>query len=234
LILADIGSKMYVSGASAAINASNGISLVWDMNDILGGLEQLVASNFDVVNLAPAVTNLSQAIGVTGAALTISGYNFSGAAGQVSVFFGGTSASVPAVLSDSRISVAIPGGSGTVAVTVQSGAFEPDTNDGPGANVNEPIFGYGTSVTDPSNEFTYVALPEFLSSAATGGNFIASGTNHSGPGGSFHLLASTNLLLPRTNWTVLTGGNFDSHGNFSVTNNVSWTNPGQFYQLRVP
>src|SRR5215469_2843899 len=58
LILADIGSSMYVTGTSAAINPTNGISLVWDMNDILGGLRQIAASNFDVVNLTPSVTNL--------------------------------------------------------------------------------------------------------------------------------------------------------------------------------
>ena len=34
LILADIGSAMYVTGTSAAENATNGISLTWDQNDI--------------------------------------------------------------------------------------------------------------------------------------------------------------------------------------------------------
>jgi hypothetical protein len=234
LILADIGSSMYVTGASAAVNATNGISLVWDMNDILGGLREIAASNFDVVNLAPAVTNLSQTYGATGTPLTINGYDFSGAAGHISVFFGSTAASAPDVLSDSRISVAVPAGSGTVAVTVQSGLYEPDTYDGPGANVNGPIFGYGTSATNAADQFTYVAVPEFLRVAASDGNFIASGTNHGGPGGTYQLLGSTNLLLPRTNWTVLTSGSFDSNGNFSFTNAASFTNSEMFYMLQVP
>jgi len=99
LILADIGSSMYVTGTSAAINPTNGISLVWDMNDILNGLRQIAASNFDVVNLAPAVTNLSQSSGPTGTSLIIGGYNFSGAAGHISVFFGTNSAPAPNVCS---------------------------------------------------------------------------------------------------------------------------------------
>ncbi len=234
LILADIGSKMYVTGASAAINSTNGISLVWDMNDILGGLEQLSASDFEVVNLAPVITSLSQSSGVTGTSLTINGYNFSGAAGHLSVFFGGTAASAFNVLSDTQISVTVPAGSGTVAVTVQSGLNEPDTYDGPGANVNEPIFGYGTSVTNAADQFTYVVAPQFLHVSANGGSLIASGTNNSGPGGTYQVVVSTNLLSPWTNWTLFSSGSFDSQGNFSFTNAVSLTNSTLFYRLRVP
>ena len=234
LILADVGSAMYVTGASGAVNATNGLSLVWNMGDILGGLKQLTASNFDLVNLAPAVTNLSQSAGATGTLLTINGYNFSGAAGHVSVFFGSTAVTNPNVVSDSQISVVVPAGSGTVDVIVQSGLNEPDTYDGLGANVQEPIFGYGTSVTNSADKFTFVAVPKFLSVAATGGNFVASGTNNSGPGGTYHVMASTNLLVPMTNWTVLTNGSFDGSGNFIFTNVISNTNSMMFYRLRVP
>lgn len=234
LILADNGSSMYVTGTSAAQNATNGISLVWDMNDILAGLEQLRASNFDVVNLTPAVTNLSRTAGATGYALTIGGYNFSGAAGHISVFFGTNAAAAPEVLSDSQISVTVPAGSGTMNVTVQSGLYEPDTNDGPGANVNEPIFGYGISATNAVDKFTYLAVPKILSVSARGGNFIMSGTNNSGAGGTYEVLGSTNLLLPVTNWTVLTSGSFNSAGNFSFTNPIASTNRDRFYMLRAP
>jgi len=234
LILADIGSSMYVTGTSAAINTTNGISLVWDMDDILDGLRQLAASNFDVVNLAPAVTNLSPSSAATGDPLTINGYNFSGTAGHLFVFFGSTPASTPNVLGDSQISVVVPAGSGTVNVTVQSGLYEPDTDDGPGANVNEPIFGYGVSATNAADQYTYVATPQILRVSASDGNFIASGTNNGVPGGTYHVMTSTNLLLPLTNWTVFTSGSFDSNGNFSFTDAISFTNPGMFYLLRVP
>ena len=49
-------------------------------------------------------------------------------------------------------------------ITVQSGLNEPDTNDGPGANVHEPIFGYGTSPTNAADKFTYVGTPKILTS----------------------------------------------------------------------
>ncbi len=234
LILADIGSPMFVTGASASVNTTNGISVVWNMDDILGGLEQLTASNFDIVNLTPAVTNLSQSSGAAGTHLTIGGYNFSGAAGHISVFFGATEASAPTALSDSQISVTVPSGSGTVDVTVQSGLYEPDTDDGPGANVHEPIFGYGKSATNSADKFTYVAVPIILHVSASGGGFVASGTNNAGPGGTYHVIVSTNLLLSKANWTVLTNGNFDSKGNFSFTNAISPMNAELFYRLRVP
>lgn len=234
LILADIGSSMYVTGASAAVNSTNGTSLVWNMNDILGGLEQLRASNFDVVNLTPAVTNLSQSSGAAGTSLVIKGYNFSGAAGHIFVSFGSTNSPAPDVLNDSQLSVTVPTGSGTVDVTVQSGLYEPDTYDGPGANVNEPIFGYGISATNAMDKFMYIAVPEILRVFVAGGNFIMSGTNDGGVGGTYHVLASTNLLLPLTNWTVLASNSFNSLGNFSFTNTISSTNAGKFYILREP
>lgn len=237
LILADVGSAMYVTGASAAVNSTNGISLVWDLNDILGGLEKLTATNFDVVNLTPVVTNLSQSAGAPGTSLTIEGYNFSGGAGHISVFFGSTNAAAaaPMVLSDSQISVTVPAGSGTVDVSVQSGLYEPDTYDGPGANVNGPIFGYGTSATNAADKFTYLAAaPKILRVSGAGGKFTMSGTNNSGSGGTYHVLASTNLLLPLTNWPVLMTNSFDGMGNFAFTNVISSTNSRMFYVLRVP
>jgi hypothetical protein len=237
LILADIGSAMYVTGASASENATNGISFVWNQNDIFAanGLSVLKASNFDVVNLAPIVTGLSLTNAPPGSALTITGQNFSGAAGQISVFFGSTPAASASVLSDAQISTLVPGGSGAVDVTVQSGTNETDMVSGnPNANVNAPIFGYGTSALTAADKFAFLApAPTIQHVAENGGNFIMTGTNNLGPGGAYHVLASTNLLLPLTNWAVLANGNFDSNGKFSFTNPVG-TNSRQFYLLRVP
>jgi hypothetical protein len=236
LIVADIGSAMFVTGASASENATNGISLVWNQNDIFAGngLEVLRASNFDVVNLKPIVTGLSVSSGSVGSALTIDGQNFSGAAGNLSVFFGTNTASSVNVLSDTNISVTVPGGSGTLDVTVQSGTNETDNFSDPGSNVNAPIFGYGISALTTADKFTFLApAPTIQQVAEHGGNFIISGTNNLGPGGGYHVLASTNLLLPLTNWTILASGNFDSNGKFSFTNAIG-TNFWKFYLLRVP
>jgi hypothetical protein len=236
LILADIGSSMYLTGASASGNATNQLQLVWNMNDVLT-LRQLTTANFELVDLTPLVSGLSASNGVAGASLSISGKNFSGAAGHLSVFFGTNAAPSVNVLSDSQISVSVPAGSGTVDVKVQSGAYEPDTNDGPGANVKEPIFGYGTSALTAADKFTYgtyVVAPTIQRVANAGGNVIMSGTNNSGPGGTYHVLTSTNLVLPPGSWPVLTNGSFDSKGNFSLTNAITSPAAQRFYTIKVP
>jgi hypothetical protein len=235
LILADVGSAMYVTGVSASVNATNGISLTWDLNDIFAsnGLEKLTAGDFDVVNLMPIVTGLNPTGGPPGSALTINGQNFSGAAGALTAFFGSTPAGLASVISDSQLSVIVPGGSGTVDLTVQSGTNETG-NLGDAPNVNAPIFGYGTSALTASDKFAFTApTPEFQHAALSNGQIILSGTNNTGPGGTYHQLTSTNLQLALANWTVLTNGNFDAQGNFAITNAIG-TNPSQFYMLRAP
>src|SRR5262249_11991750 len=133
----------------------------WDVTDIfaVSGVEALHAGDFEVVNLRPIVSGLSASSGAAGSALTITGQNFSGAAGHVSVFFGSTAATSVNVLGDTAISVIVPSGSGTVDVTVQSGVNEQDNLSGnPNANVNAPIFGYGTSTPTPADRFTYAGF----------------------------------------------------------------------------
>jgi len=162
LVVADIGSAMYVTGASASVDASNNINLTWNLNDIFAsnGLEVLNAGDFQVVNLTPVVTGLSASNGVAGATLIVAGQNFSGAAGRLSVFFGGVAANSVTVLSDTQLSVVVPNGAGTVDVTVQSGVGEADNiSSNPNANVNAPIFGYGTSAKSAADHFTYAASP---------------------------------------------------------------------------
>lgn len=155
LILADDGSAMYVTGTSASVNASNDIDLTWDMSDILG-LESLTAGDFQVVNLTPIVTSLSESSGAAGNTVTITGQNFSGAAGNLSVFFGTTAATDVTYVSDTEITAVVPSGSGTVNVTVQSGIDETDNiSDNPNANVTAPVFGYGVSATSSADDFTY-------------------------------------------------------------------------------
>jgi hypothetical protein len=240
LVLADIGSAMYVTGTSASVNATNGISLTWNMTDVLGGIQQLTTSNFDVVDLTPRVTVLSASSGSSGNVLTVSGQNFSGAAGQLHVFFGTNPAPSVSFIDDSDLIAVVPNGSGTVDVTVQSGTNEIDTvSSNPNANVNAPIFGYGTSAMTASDKFTYIVTPPLVSPtiqhiSLSGGNIVLSGTNNSGPGGTYHVLASTNLPLPLSNWMVLTNASFDSKGDFLFTNAFATTNPWLFYILRVP
>ncbi len=153
LVLADIGSAMYVTGTSASEDANNNIALTWNMDDVLG-LHALTASDFQVVNLTPTVTGLSTSIGKTGTTITVIGQNFSGAAGQLSVLFNGVPSQSVTYVDDAHLTVVVPSGSGTVDVQVQSGVNETDPNN-PSDNVNNPIFGYGISAKSPADQFTY-------------------------------------------------------------------------------
>ena len=237
LILADIGSAMYVTGASASVNATNGLSLTWDQNDIFGsrGLGVLNAGDFEVVSLQPVVTGLSATNGAPGGTLLIQGQNFAGAAGRLSVSFGAAVGGPVSVLSETQLSVVIPSGSGSVEVTVQSGVNEVDNlSDNPSANVNAPIFGYGNSATNPADRFTFsVAPPTFQRLAFIGTNFVLSGKYASGAGGAFHVLTTTDLRTPSTNWTVLGSGSFDGGGGFAFTNAIG-AGRSRFYSLKVP
>ncbi len=151
---------MYVTGSSATIDDVDtpNLDLTWNLNDIFAsnGLKTLDAGDFQVVNLTPVVTGLSETAGTAGDTVTVTGQNFSGAAGHLSVFFGTTAASSVTYVSDSQITAIVPSGAGTVNVTVQSGVDETDNFSGnPNANVNGPIFGYGVSPVTTADQFTY-------------------------------------------------------------------------------
>jgi autotransporter passenger strand-loop-strand repeat protein len=158
LIVADVGTAMYVSGASASVDANNHINFTWNLSDIFAsnGLEALNAGDFQVVDLTPVVTGLSASSAAPGSTVTITGQNFSGAAGHLAVFFGNTASITVNVVSDTQITAVVPSGSGTVDVTIQSGVNEIDTISGnPNANVHAPIFGYGTSATSAADKITF-------------------------------------------------------------------------------
>jgi hypothetical protein len=172
LVLADIGSAMYVTGTSAAEDASNNISATWNMNDVLG-LHSLTASDFEVVNLTPVVTGLSASSAAPGSTITITGQNFSGSAGHLTVLFGSAVSSSVTFLSDSQITALVPGGTGTVHITVQSGVNETDPNN-PSDNVNAPIFGYGTSTASAADLFTYGSGGQTISGTNSTDSFATS------------------------------------------------------------
>jgi hypothetical protein len=130
MIVADNGSGWYLSGAPSSR---------WD-DDELSELSNIVGSNFEAVNLTPITTSLNQTVGSTsgGTAVTITGKNFSGAAGQLQVRFGTTPASSVNIVSDTTLIVTAPAHSaGTVDVLVQTP--------------------YGTSATSAAVRFTYQA-----------------------------------------------------------------------------
>jgi hypothetical protein len=167
LILTEPGdSRMSIGGAPTAMSAlgtptidpTTGHPITWDMTDVNSGIGTLHATDFEVVDLRPRVTNLSATSGVAGDTLIITGQNFFNTAGNLSVSFGNNPVSGMTVLSETQISVDVPsGGVGTVDVRVQSGINEVDAFN-PTSNVNAPIFGYGTSAATSADQFTYVTV----------------------------------------------------------------------------
>jgi hypothetical protein len=143
LIVADNGSDMYFQGTP---------STDWDMDDVLQ-IQQIGAGSFEVVDLTPVVTGLSVVGGSTtgGTTVTITGRNFSGAAGQLHVLFGTTEATSVTVVSDTQlIAVAPAHASGLVDVRVRSGTNRTNT-DG-----QQVFFGYGTSANTAADDFRFV------------------------------------------------------------------------------
>ena len=75
------------------------------------------------------------------------------------------------------------------------------------------------------------AIPVMNAVLPSGANLIISGTNGS-PNGNYLVLASTNPLLPRTNWTRLSTNSFNGSGSFIFTNPITPNKPGLFYLLQ--
>src|SRR5438445_6841222 len=93
VIVADNGSNFFASGASDSVDTNNNRTLTWNDNDIQDsthGLKSLTYSDFEVVNLTPVVFGVSASSGAAGSTVTITGSNFSGAAGYLQVLFGNT------------------------------------------------------------------------------------------------------------------------------------------------
>jgi hypothetical protein len=187
LILADNGSPFFFTGASYSVDADNNFALTWnnaddDIFSKTNGLESLHFSDFEVVDLTPVVTGLSGANGPAGTQVTVTGANFSGAAGRLQVLFGQVPATSVTVVDDSHVTAVAPAGSGTVHVRVQSGINDPDDP----ANLKSPIFGYGVSATSAADQFTYTA---------TAGPIVTKVSAASGPvsGGSLVTVTGTSL-----------------------------------------
>ncbi len=143
LIVADNGSDMFFTGTP---------STRWDM-DAVSQVRQITANQFEVVDLTPVLTGLSGTSGdaAGGTTVTLTGKNFSGAAGRLHVLFGETEAASVTVLSDTQIQAVAPAhAAGDVAVRVQSGETAADTNGNP------VFFGAGTSA---AVNFTFTANP---------------------------------------------------------------------------
>ena len=73
----------------------------------------------------------------------------------------------------------------------------------------------------------------FRSSVLVGTNLVFGGTGSNG-GGTYYVLAATDIAAPLANWLRLATNTFDADGSFSVTNPVDPANGSQFLRLQVP
>lgn len=96
--------------------------------------------------------------------------------------------------------------------------------------------GWNTNALNTSGVISVVSTvtnsPIISSAILAGNNFVFSGTGGVA-NADFYLLGATNLDLPLSNWTRLLTNQFDSGGNFNLTNPINGT-PENFFRLLVP
>ena len=96
------------------------------------------------------------------------------------------------------------------------------------------ISGSAGSLTNSTGATLVVGppTPDISLIALSGSNLVFSGT--SGPyGGTYHVLASSDVSLPLTNWTLIGTGSFDGQGNFAFTNVLDLQSPQRFFRIQV-
>lgn len=90
---------------------------------------------------------------------------------------------------------------------------------------------FGTGPQSVQVSATTIVQPSFSGVALSNGSVVFSGSGGLG-NGAFYLLGSTNLSEPGTNWVPLLTNQFDSLGNFNITNPMG-TNVQEFYRLQM-
>jgi hypothetical protein len=76
--------------------------------------------------------------------------------------------------------------------------------------------------------------PPAIGDIAVNASEVVFGGAGGAPGGTYRVLASTNILAPRASWTVMATNQFDAGGRFAFTNGGTPGLPQQFYQLQLP
>ena len=111
-----------------------------------------------------------------------------------------------------------------------SGSFATILPATPGAN----LLWDTTGLTNGTLKVVSAVLPppQITSVAVYGTDLVLSGTNNAGGGGSYYVLTSTNIGLPRTNWDSIATQTF-SGGTFVFTNAVDPATPQRFYALQL-
>ena len=141
--------------------------------------------------------------------------------------------------------LAIPSGSyatmsdgSTWAWSVGRGRYGTSAN--PGDDHVDRFYGYidevrisDTALQPSQFLFAVPKRPAITSLTLNGTNAVFAGTNGLN-NGTFYVLTTTNLTLPRSNWTRISTNVFDGSGNFNFTNPITASNRQSFYILQLP
>ena len=100
--------------------------------------------------------------------------------------------------------------------------------------------GYNYSITNPPGQIQLLVQsplppspPVFGSISATVNGLIMSGSGGT-TNGAYHVLVSTNMALPLSQWTPVATNMFDGTGHFIFTNAINPNSPQAFYLLQIP
>ena len=126
----------------------------------------------------------------------------------------------------------------TWAWSVGRGRYGTSAN--PGDDHADRFYGYidevriSDTALQPS-QFLFAApkRPVVTSLTLNGTNAVFAGTNGLA-NGTFYVLTTTNLTLPRSSWTRIATNVFDGGGNFTFTNPVTAGNSQSYYILQLP
>jgi len=94
---------------------------------------------------------------------------------------------------------------------------------------------WDTSTVNSDGWLRVISNPAPVIGSATiiNGEIVISGTGGT-PGGTYHVVTTTNVTLPMLQWLPVATNTFDGTGNFAFTNAVSLTEEQQFFRVRLP
>ncbi len=95
------------------------------------------------------------------------------------------------------------------------------------------VYRPGDTVRSATGLVHILPAPFFGTMVETAGTLMFTGSNGM-PSQGYHILSTTNLALPVSNWSLIATGAFDATGNFVFSNQVNPSVISEYFILRVP
>jgi hypothetical protein len=242
------------NGAGVVADYNNNTNYNWNIAGAVGGIAGFAANKF-TVNDPLFVNDLAGGYFYVrtnaGSLLLAFTNNHPPAAGTVTLYRTGNTMAVPVAMLATNWSdpdsdpVAWAGVTGSTngAALGSDGSFVYYTNANNVADeilytvkdvrTNPPAV-YRAGDTQRTATGTIILLPPPVIGGVglNGGGVIIRGTGGK-PGGTYYVLAATNLALPLSGWTVIATNSYDDAGNINFTNPPNPSLPETYYRLRV-